>query len=84
MTDKELIIYFLNKKYNNDHPIIFNYVKGQLKGQFTSVKVMIKEELRTFSIDKIILCDAVFSFLEKKKTLYKKGLIQVKPLYFQP
>lgn len=83
MTDKTIILRFLNKEFPDSHPAIYIYVCGQKRSEQTAIN-------KLMDLTRLIFCpplhtDYVLSiikeYLKTKKEQYKKGLIKVKPYY---
>ena len=83
MSDTELICKFLTREYQDEHPIIFIYVRGSDRSKKTAVERALENAKQVFfpAIPDYVIKASVKKFLEKKQKLYKEGLISIKPLY---
>lgn len=83
MSDSEIIWKFLQREYDDSHPVVYLYVMGQAGSRQTAIN-------KIMNLTKIIFCPfidenyvlvVVKAFLNDKKLKYKKGEIKVKSIY---
>lgn len=83
MNDRTIIFKFLSREFPNEHPIIYVYVCGQKRSEQTSINKILDLTLKVFYpvFSKEFILEIIEEYLKNKKTLYKKGLINVKSFY---
>lgn len=83
MIEAKLILKFLTRQYKDEDLIIYLYVCGNVRSANTAIKTTMNDLKKIFSppLDEEYVKRILIEFLEHKKSLYKKGLIKVKPIY---
>ena len=83
MNDRTIIFKFLSREFPNEHPMIYVYVCGQKRSEQTSINKILDLTLKVFYpvFLKEFILEIIEEYLKNKKTLYKKGLINVKSFY---
>jgi len=83
MSDTELICKFLRREYQDDDPVIYLYVCGNVRSPKTAIQKALDVAKLVFfpAMTEYVIQKGVIKFLDEKKELYKRGLISVKPLY---
>ena len=83
MSDTRIIYNFLINEFTNEHPIVYLYVCGHGRSQTSAVN-------KAMGLLKDIFCppytveflkEIITEYLDIKKEEYKKGKLEVKPLY---
>ena len=83
MTDKTIILTFLNKEFPDSHPAIYIYVCGQKRSEQTAINKLMDLTMKIFCppLHNDYVLDIIKEYLKIKKENYKKGLIKVTPYY---
>jgi hypothetical protein len=83
MQDSVIIWKFLEKEYNNDHPVVYLYVCGNVRSPITALGKVLPLVNQIFSpaMPEQLIKTVVVAFLDLKKKQYMKGEIRVKSLY---
>lgn len=83
MSDTRIIYRFLINEFTNDHPVVYLYVCGQERSQTAAVNkgLALLKDIFTPPYGVDYLKELLVEYLDIKKEDYKKGVIQVKPLY---
>jgi hypothetical protein len=83
MSDTRIIYRFLTNEFPNDHPVVYLYVCGQERSQTaaTNKGLALLKDVFSPPYSLVYLKELLIEYLDIKKEEYKKGVIQVKPLY---
>ena len=83
MQDSTIIWKFLNREYDNDHPVVYLYACGNVRSPKTAVDRIMGLTRKIFypAMTEQLIKTVVIAFLDNKKKLYMKGEIKIKSLY---
>lgn len=83
MSDSEIIWKFLERGFLDEHPAIYLYCCGNVRSPKTAIDKIndLTKPIFYPAMSEHLIKAVIKGFLENKKKLYFKGLIQVKPLY---
>ena len=83
MSDERILYKFLNRELTDEHPAVYLYCVGQKRSQKTAIDVASKIVFNLFCppYTAEFIIKVITNFLEYKKSEYKKGNINVTPIY---
>jgi hypothetical protein len=83
MTDSIIIWNFLTKEYQNDSPVVFLYVCGNVRSPKTAIDRATDLVTQIFhpTIPEYIIRATIKGFFEMKKKQYMRGEFKPKPIY---
>jgi hypothetical protein len=83
MTERDIILKYLNRAYDNTNPLVSIYVSGIVTTPKRAIDHLANDIYKIFvGIPNETIQKAIKEFLETKKKQYLSGEIMLKPMYW--